>query len=479
MMKKLLLIMLAISILLCSCNKPEPAPNEGDVSKPDVSATESTTLPSGESSDSTTSDGAGEDTSTQTDKDGSTVRPTGSTGNPNDGKTTKPVDGKTTSSTKKTTSSTKKTTSSTKKTTAPTKPTIHLEDSEMAFFQNIVDTENAWLASIQLSNGAMPMTPTTNGTVKVTPYFSDFAALSLLNQPNKYAGNVKKYMDWHFSHLNTAKTDYNGVDGTIYDYNVTVSSGKVTGEAILMSGGKKSYDSTDSYAATFLMVLQKYVEKTGDKAYIVAHKSEIERIVNAMFATMKNGLTLAKPDYAIKYLMDNCEVYEGMLAGEKLYTNVLIPAGVGSKTTRDKLKNGAKQVADKIEKEMWNGSYYHPALGADSSVAYQFSWSNFYPSATAQLFPIVFGLIQPTDARAKALYNSFCSYYDWENHNIPDTFYWGSNVQAAVMMGDVDRVKTYMDIYARVAMKRHNYPLYNSDAAKVCMAAYDILQMAD
>jgi len=46
-------------------------------------------------------------------------------------------------------------------------------------------------------------------------------------------------------------------------------------------------------------------------------------------------------------------------------------------------------------------------------------------------------------------------------------------------MGDVDRVKTYMDIYARVAMKRHNYPLYNSDAAKVCMAAYDILQMAD
>ena len=193
----------------------------------------------------------------------------------------------------------------------------------MAFFQNIVDTENAWLASIQLSNGAMPMTPTTNGTVKVTPYFSDFAALSLLNQPNKYAGNVKKYMDWHFSHLNTAKTDYNGVDGTIYDYNVTVSSGKVTGEAILMSGGKKSYDSTDSYAATFLMVLQKYVEKTGDKAYIVAHKSEIERIVNAMFATMKNGLTLAKPDYAIKYLMDNCEVYGGLRAAASLYRDVL------------------------------------------------------------------------------------------------------------------------------------------------------------
>ena len=29
-------------------------------------------------------------------------------------------------------------------------------------------------------------------------------------------------MDWHFAHLNTAETDYNGVDGTIYDYTLTV-----------------------------------------------------------------------------------------------------------------------------------------------------------------------------------------------------------------------------------------------------------------
>lgn len=476
--------------------EPSQTPEDSTAQLPDGSTVTVPTVTVPHDPDGPTPSQSGGTQGTTSGQVGGTTKPNPSIGgttkpNPSVSGTTKPQPSasgttKTTVSTQKTTSSKKPifTTSKSKSTTGKTttnpttNPTIHLEASEMAFYQNIVDTENAWLASIQLSNGAMPMTPTTNGTVKVTPYFSDFAALSLLNQADKYASHVKKYMDWHFSHLNTAKTDYNGVDGTIYDYNVTVSGGKVTGEAILMSGGKKSYDSTDSYAATFLMVLQKYVEKTGDKAYIIAHKSEIERIVGAMFATMKGGLTLAKPDYAIKYLMDNCEVYEGMLAGEKLYTDVLIPAGAGSTATRDKLKKGARQVADKIEEEMWNGSFYHPALGADSSVAYTFNWSNFYPSATSQMFPILFGLIDPSGDRAQSLYNSFCQYYDWENFNIPDTFYWGSNVQAAAMMGDLGRVKTYMTYYEKI-MKRHAYPLYNADAAKVCMAAYDILQMAD
>jgi hypothetical protein len=284
-------------------------------------------------------------------------------------------------------------------------------------------------------------------------------------------------MDWHFAHLNTAKTDYNGVDGTIYDYNVTVSGSKITETIITDSNGKKSYDSTDSYAATFLMVVQKYVEKTGDKAYVIAHAAEIERIVNAMFATMVNGLTLAKPDYAIKYLMDNCEVYAGMLAGEKIYTDVLIPAGKGTAATRDKLKNGAKTVADKIETKMWNGSYYHPALGRDDGVAYKFDWNNFYPSSSSQTFLILFGLLDPSSDRAKMLYNQFCQHVKWETFQHGDSFYWGSNVQTAVMMGDFARVKTYMTTYATKIMPRHKYPLYNSDAAKVSMAAYLMTQM--
>ena len=357
-----------------------------------------------------------------------------------------------------------------------TKPTIRLEASEVARYQNIVDTENKWLADMQLSNGALPMTPITDGTVKVTPYFSDFAALALLNQADRYAANVKAYMDWHFSHLNTAAEDYNGVDGTIYDYNVTVSDGVVVKEEILYADGKKSYDSTDSYAATFLMVLLKYVEKTGDQAYILAHKAEIGRIVEAMFATMMGGLTLAKPDYAVKYLMDNCEVYEGMLAGAKLYKEVLVPADKTQTLMMQRLEQGAAEVADNIEKKMWSGSFYHPALDAADGVAWSFAWSDFYPSATAQTFPIMHGLIDTYSQRAQDLYAGFCNAYKWEEMDIPDRFYWGSNVYTAAMMGDVQRVSAYMSLYERV-MNRHLFPLYNADAAKVSMAAYLMIQM--
>lgn len=54
--------------------------------------------------------------------------------------------------------------------------------------------------------------------------------------------------------------------------------------------------------------------------------------------------------------------------------------------------------------------------------------------------------------------------------SIPDSFYWGSLVHVAAIMGDDVRVKNYMTMYRKV-MKNHAYPLYNADAGKACMAA--------
>ena len=132
-----------------------------------------------------------------------------------------------------------------------------ITDTERAFYQSIVDSENAWIARTQLSNGALAMTPTNYGKVQVNPYFADFAALSLLNQPEMYADVVKEYMQWHFDHLNTAAEDPSGLDGTIFDYTYTVKNGVVTLEEWITP--TPTYDSTDSYAATFLMVVEKYV----------------------------------------------------------------------------------------------------------------------------------------------------------------------------------------------------------------------------
>ena len=370
-------------------------------------------------------------------------------------------------------------------TAAPTDPpTVSELEQEIAFYQEILDAEVSWLTSMQLDNGALPMTAVKDGNATMNPYFADIAALGILEGDSSGHAVVKKYMDWHFAHLNTAETDYNGVDGTIYDYTLTVSGGKVTKEQININDqGKKSYDSTDSYAATFLCLLWKYSQKSGDNAYIVSHAAEIRRIINAMYATMDNDLTMAKPDYEVKYLMDNCEVYEGLAAAVHLYEDVLAPGGAGDAAMLSRLKADKQKVADAIEGQMWNSAgYYEAGLFRNGSVAYAFSWDSFYPCATAQLFPVICGLISPGSARAQSLYDSFNRYYStgasqhaWEEMDIPDAFYWCTLVQAGALMGDDARVKTYMTNYKKV-MRTHAYPLYNAEAGRACVAASIMLQ---
>ncbi|MBQ3603064.1 MAG: hypothetical protein IJA02_04440 [Clostridia bacterium] len=345
---------------------------------------------------------------------------------------------------------------------------------EIEYLQSVFETETAWIASLQLENGAIPMTYSQNGELTVNPYFADFAALALLDNSEKYANHVKAYLAWHFSRLNTAATDYNGIDGTIYDYTVTVENGKITKET-----SKQSYDSTDSYAATFLTVLNKYHEKTGDKEYLVSKANDIKRIVNAMLSTMHNGLTFAKPDYEVKYLMDNCEVFEGITAAIELFEKAICPNDTTCTDTLESLKDAQTEMKKAFDRSFWNyfGSYYKPAITKTNANALDFSWNNYYPSATAQLFPIICGVIAPDTGRAHSLYNQFCLSYEWEKLEIPDSFCWGSNAYAAALMNDIESVMCYMRTYNE-KFNNHQYPLYNADSAKVAMAAKIIIDNA-
>jgi len=345
-------------------------------------------------------------------------------------------------------------------------------------FETIFESETRWLASLQLENGAIPMNYAPNGEVKMNPYFADFAALALLDKADEYSSMVKKYMDWHFSHLNTAKTDHNGIDGTIYDYIITLKDGKITDESISIVKNKKSYDSVDSYAATFLMVLNKYYNKTGDSEYIVSHSSEIQRIINALFSTYHKGMTTAKPEWQVKYLMDNSEVYEGLLAAAELFENVLCPYNPELEAIEKKCADAALEILQTIEDELWRPVSGRYEVGIRKIVKIPsdlFSWNKYYPCATAQLFPIIHGVIAPNTERANKLYDKFCEKYDWESFDYPDVYYWGANLQAAVAMNDIDRVVTYMTNYAELT-QNHAYPLYNADAARVCLAANSLLQ---
>ena len=356
-------------------------------------------------------------------------------------------------------------------------PDIIANEDDIVLLQQIFESETAYLSSLQLENGAIPMTRSENGELSMNPYFADFAALALLDNAAEYADEVKKYTDWHFDHLNTEENDYNGVDGTIYDYIITVADGKVTKETVKETDGKKTYDSTDSYAATFLMVLEKYYAKTNDTEYILSHSKDIERIANAMFSTLHKGLTFAKPDYEVKYLMDNSEVCAGAVSASSLFRDVICPADSSYDGIAEKCEKTAEELVNAIEKYLWNASenHYESAIFRDGKAAYEFSWDEYYPDATAQLFPIIHGVIAADSKRAAALYDSFCNSFDWQNFDIPSEFCWGSNVLAAAYMNDLESVICYMQNFAEI-YEKHEYPLYNADSARVCMAAYIMLE---
>ncbi|MBR5233383.1 MAG: hypothetical protein IKW03_04150 [Clostridia bacterium] len=354
-------------------------------------------------------------------------------------------------------------------------PEVVLTEEEREFLETFVETERAYIAGNQIENGAIPMTYNANAELNVNPYFACYAVLALLDDAETYADEAKAYFEWHFAHLNTEKTDYAGVDGTIYDHLITVENGIVTGEKM----HPRKYDSSDSYAAIFLTVLNKYYKETGDAEYIISKRNEISRVVNAMTATMHNGLAFACPDYKIKFLMDNSEVYEGAVNGTELFEKVICPADSSYNKTLDICKDTAEKVSNAIETKMWDYSkgYYQTALNPSGTNAAKVSWTSFYPSATSQLFAISCGVISPETERAKNLYATFCEYHDWEHLNFNSEFCWGSVVIAAAKMNDKDRVITYAESYNE-KFGDHAYPLYSGDAGRAAHGVNIILENA-
>src|SRR4029453_1279537 len=93
-------------------------------------------------------------------------------------------------------------------------------------------------------------------------------------------------------------------------------------------------DSVDAYASTFLQVAERYWNET--RALPPRQQQEMEGLLPKMAllratalsfkaiesVTDGDGLTWAKPDYKVKFLLDSAEVYGGLRAGQVLFDRV-------------------------------------------------------------------------------------------------------------------------------------------------------------
>jgi len=356
---------------------------------------------------------------------------------------------------------------------------IKVLERRYALYSSVCESETEWLSETELSNGAIAFRPISSGTVYVNPYFSCYTMLALLaNHTDAAALSMcRSGIAWHFSHLNSQSDDYNGLADTIYDYTITVRNGTVVSEK---TGG--DYDSVDSYAAAFLLVLEQYYKAGGDEELLLDNSLHYYGVVEAMLATMSpDGLTYAKPDYPVEYLMDNCEVTEAMGAAADLLAALYIPAIQTDSAmlayTTDllaRVQSAKDRIEDSLESKLWVGDkgYYAPSM--QDTVAANFDIDRFYADAVSQLCPIIFGVIAPTSDRAKAIYRSFCERWDWEELAHVDEgatkYYWGMVAYCAAVMGDAVRLETFIRLYQTSIATDHAMPLFNSDAAWVVLA---------
>lgn len=344
---------------------------------------------------------------------------------------------------------------------------------KISHYKEMADAEANWLWSQQLSNGAFAFYNSDNGKVYINPYFSEIVAIALINHDSSPEAKTKMehYFDWHFSHINTAETDYNGLAGTIYDYNVMVENGVVVSET-----SKGSYDSTDSYSALFIKALADYEKTYGDKEYLLAHESQIKDITNVMFATMSGGYTYAKPDYKIMYLMDNAEVYAGLKAAEYIYSNVIDDAEM-----YEKVSNALAFYDEHFNEHWWKGDHYATVLNPDYSeyTGYEFSWDAFYPCATAQMFPILYGIIDADSTYAQEVYKGICGAWDWQEMDYvsenASVFCWGNFAYLGGLMKDEEKLDSYMNKYQDIVDSGRPYPLYSSESAMALLGCDEMI----
>jgi len=287
------------------------------------------------------------------------------------------------------------------------------------------------LREAQRPSGAIAVEP---GSSRIVPYFANIAAIALVEE---HPEDVKRCLEWYLGHLN--RPDRWGLMGTVYDYRVT------------WEGRERptlTYDSADSYAATFLTLLRAYVEETGDTGFVLDNLGDVKLIGSVIPALQdSDGLVWTTAARREKYLMDNCENYRGMMD----YAAVLDV--VGHRTEAAEVAAAAESIRAGIEDRLWNeerGSYDWAiyALRVGSLTLTELSrpsdWGRWYPDTTAQIFPVLSGLIDPGSARAVALYEKLNEKHPgWVTQAKTDPHPWSVLGYTAALMGDEIRAEEF------------------------------------
>jgi hypothetical protein len=325
-----------------------------------------------------------------------------------------------------------------------------------------------------MDRGAIKISPI-SGDGRVCGYFANIACMGLLAQNG--SGNVdsvKNWMKWYMARLNKT-TNATEVAGSVYDYY------SVNGAPFTTNG---TYDSVDSYAATFLSLARKLAETNPTQiGWLNSYKPQLDSIGNALLLCIdnssytvtggfspenNNGLTIDKRTHNVKYVEDNSESYQGLVDMAWLQTNVFTGGNAST------YSGPAATLKSNFKGATWNNTagVYKIYEGYSTPIVL----TNFYADAQCQVFPAMFDLVSADSLRSNTVWDKF-------NANFPNwstgTYFvvGGLNEPSSIMayaaskMSDVERCTNYLNwMNTFTGSSQPNY--WNcSEAASVILTA--------
>ncbi len=286
-----------------------------------------------------------------------------------------------------------------------------------------------YLRSTQLPSGALAFD---RSRTRVIPYFANYTGLALLRFASDRPA-VRRYIEWYLVHLNLP--DVYGLYGSIDDYAVFWGPDGRRYTEVPTNG----YDSADSTGAVFLTLVRRYLQLTGDWDLYWREVERFDRVAELLLGLQAtDGLTFVGKNLPIKYLMDNCETYQGLSD----WAWVQQAAGHPARAER------FAQAATRLQQALlsWprrgrQGEYPLLAWAVDDQgKAFPADPRRWYPDAVAQLYPILAGLWPPGGGEATAAYQAFNQWFpQWDQLHKPDPHPWVMIALAGRMMGDEER----------------------------------------
>lgn len=222
----------------------------------------------------------------------------------------------------------------------------------------------------QTSDGALAMSAVSASPAQIVPYFSNLTAIGLMNAYRKSHRMVLReavhhWIDWYEAHLNA--------DGTIFDYHGTPGKWQSTG----------TYDSVDSYAATYLELVWDVYGTDQDLGWLKTRATSVRRVLAAIQSVLQsNGLSIAKPTYPVMYTMDNVETLRGLRAAVK------IESKLGDLNGAAKIFIAASAMENAISVELWDQVRLCYRVDIQTDGGKEEGLGKWYPNVMANLMAI-------------------------------------------------------------------------------------------